>query len=160
MGSQIVGENQSRLPGRRTVVKVSRGGRRASDRAKKTIHRFRIGFRRERRASSLPCLSLGLGDYRRDMSGSRDISLAIFITTMSGSKSLTSFTYRNFHFRTPPGFRLAFDGAERNGEFGCIIPEMQREQQQRKEKETSILLQKNSESRSKKQKHPNEPSEN
>ena len=40
------------------------------------------------------------------------------------------------------------------------MSEKQRKQQQRKEKETSIPLQKDSESQSKKQSHPNELSEN
>ena len=62
------------------------------------MHRFRVRFGRERRASRLPCLSLSLGDDRRSTSESRDVSLAIFITSVSGSQSLTSFTNRFFHF--------------------------------------------------------------
>ena len=46
--------------------------------------------------------------------------MAIFITSVSGSESLASFTNRFFHLRRPPGFRMAFDAAERNGRFGCI----------------------------------------
>ena len=48
VGSQVSGINRSRFPGRRTVSKVRRGGRRgrrASDRAKKRVYRFRIRFR-------------------------------------------------------------------------------------------------------------------
>ena len=63
--SQVSGVDQSRFPGGRTVGEVRRGGRRgrrASDIAKKRVHRFRVRFRRERRESCLPCLSLGLGD--------------------------------------------------------------------------------------------------
>ena len=41
---------------------------------------------------SLPCPSLGFGDDRRSTSRSRDASLTIFITSMSGGKSLGSFT--------------------------------------------------------------------
>ena len=41
-----------------------------------------------------------------------DISLSIFITSMSGNKSLTSFAYGFFHFRRPPGLKLAFDAAK------------------------------------------------
>ena len=58
LGSQAVGEDRSRFPGRGTVEEVRRGGRRASDRTKERVHRFR----RERRASRLPCLSLGFGN--------------------------------------------------------------------------------------------------
>ena len=82
VGFQVIIEDKSRLPGRRTVGKVRTGGRRgrrASDRTKKRVHRFRIGFGRERRASRLPCLRLGLGNDRRGMSGSEDVSLTIFI---------------------------------------------------------------------------------
>ena len=47
MGSQVSGIDRKRFSGRRTVAKVRRGGRRgrrASDRAKKRVHRFRIRF--------------------------------------------------------------------------------------------------------------------
>ena len=43
--SQVSGINRSQFPGKRTVRKVRRGGRlgrRASDRAKKRVHRFRV----------------------------------------------------------------------------------------------------------------------
>ena len=46
--------------------------------------------------------------------------MAIFITSVSRSKSLVSFTNRTFHLSRPPGFRRAFDTAERNGKFGQI----------------------------------------
>ena len=46
VGSQVVGEDRTRLPGRGTVGKVRRGGgRRASDRTKEGVHRFRVRFR-------------------------------------------------------------------------------------------------------------------
>ena len=48
----------------------------------------------------------------------RNVSLSIFITSVSGSKSLTYFTNRIFHLSRPPGFRMAFDAAERNKRFG------------------------------------------
>ena len=83
------------------------------------VYRFRVRFGRERRASRLPCLSLGLGDGRRSTSGSGDASLAIFIISVCGSESLASFTNRFFHF-SRPGFRMTFDAAERNGRFGRI----------------------------------------
>ena len=76
-----------------------------------TIFGFDLG---ERRASHLPCLSLGLGDDGRGASRSGDVGLAIFITSVSGSKSLASFTNRTFHLSRSPGFRMAFDAAERN----------------------------------------------
>ena len=34
--------------------------------------------------------------------------------------SLASFTNRTFQLSRPPGFRMAFDAAERNGRFGHI----------------------------------------
>ena len=39
---------------------------------------------------------------------------------MNGSESLASFTNRTFYFSRPPGFRRAFDAAERNERFGRI----------------------------------------
>ena len=89
VGSQVIGD-RSQIPGRRTVEEVWRGGRwgrRASDRAKTRVYRFRVGFGRVRRASRLPCLSLCLGDDRQSAWGSWDVSLAIFITSVSGSES-------------------------------------------------------------------------
>ena len=86
--SQIMGENRSRHPGRETIGEVSRG-RRASDRTQERVHRFRVKLGRERRASRLPCLRLGFGDDRRSTSASGYVSLAIFITSVSGSKSLS-----------------------------------------------------------------------
>ena len=80
---------------------------------------FRVRFGRNRRASRLPCLSLGLGNERRGTPGSGEVSLAIFITSVSGSESLASFTNRFFHFSKLPGFRMAFDAAKRNGEFNA-----------------------------------------
>ena len=106
--SQVSGIDRSRFPGRRTVREVRRGGRRgrrASDIAKKRVYRYRVRLRWERRASRLPCLSLGLGDDWRGASRSGDVSLAIFITSVSDSKSLASFTNRFFHLSRPPGFR-------------------------------------------------------
>ena len=95
--SKVAGENRSRLLGRGTVGKVRRGGRRGSGRTKERIHRFRIRFWRKRKTGHLPCFSLGQSDDRRGLSGSGDVSLTIFITSMSGSESLTSFTNHFFH---------------------------------------------------------------
>ena len=65
VGSQVTGIDRRQFPGRKTVGEVRRPGkrgRRASDIAKKRVHRFRVRFRCKRRAGRLPCLSLGLGD--------------------------------------------------------------------------------------------------
>ena len=119
--SQVSSVDQSRFPGRRTVWKIRRGrrrGRRTSNRAKKSIYSFRVWFGWKRRASHLPYLSLG-NDWR-GASRSGDASLAIFITSVSSSKSLASFTNPTFHLSRPPGFKMAFDAAKRNRRFGRI----------------------------------------
>ena len=41
---QVSGIDRSQFPGRGTVGKVRRGGRRASNSAKKRVHRFRVRF--------------------------------------------------------------------------------------------------------------------
>ena len=41
-----------------------------------------------------------------------------FLTSVSGSKNLTSFSNRFFYFRRPSSLRLAFDAAKSNGRFG------------------------------------------
>ena len=46
-------------------MEVRRGGRRASDKTNERLHIFRVRFGRERKASLLPCLSIGLSDERR-----------------------------------------------------------------------------------------------
>ena len=120
VGSQVIGEDRSRFPGRRTVWEIRRGGRRTSNRVKNKVYRFGVRFGRKRRASCLRCLNLGLGNDRRSTSGSGDVSLAIFITSVSGSESLASFTNRFFLFSGPPGFRMTFDAAKRNGRFRRI----------------------------------------
>ena len=63
--SQVSGIERSRFPGRRAVGEIGRErrrGTRASDRAKERVYRFRVRPRRERTASRLPCLRLGLGN--------------------------------------------------------------------------------------------------
>ena len=67
--------------------------------------------------------------------------------------SFTSFTNRFFYFSEPPDFRMAFDAAEKNEKFGCIQCQKSKE---RKGKEASIPLQKDSE----RQSHPSELSKN
>ena len=68
VGSQVGNVDRSRVPGKRkTVGEARRGGtrgRRARDRMKERVNRFRVRFRRKRRVSRLPCLSFGLGDDR------------------------------------------------------------------------------------------------
>ena len=84
--------------------------KKTSDRTKETVHRFRVGFGRKRRASCFPCLSLVLGDNRRSTSGSGEVSLLIFIISVLCRESL----------RFLLGFIMTFDAAERNGRFGRI----------------------------------------
>ena len=45
VGSHVIDEDGSRLPGRGTVGKVRKGGKRTSDKTKKRVHRFRVKFR-------------------------------------------------------------------------------------------------------------------
>ena len=80
---------------------------------------------------------------RRDRRGaprSGDVSLAIFITSVSGSKSLTSFTNCFFHLSRPPGFRRAFDAAERNGRPGRIQSQRGKESSSREKRKRRIFL--------------------
>ena len=139
--SQVIGEDRSQFSGRGTVGEVRRGGR-ASNRAKKRVYKLMVRFGQERRASRLPCLSLGLGDDRRSASGSEDVhvSLAIFITFVSGSESLASFTNRIFHFSGPPSFRMTFDAAERNGRFGRIQCQRSQESSSRDKRKRRVFL--------------------
>ena len=115
------------------VLRVHFGTALKGNKVKERIHTFKVRFKRERRASYLPCFSFGLGYDRQSMLGSGDVSLMVFIASMSGSRSLTSLTRHFFHFRGPPGLRLSFDITERNRRFGCI-------QCHKKEKGTSISL--------------------
>ena len=67
VGSQVSGIDPSRFPGRRTVGKIRRGGRRASDRAKKRMHRFRVdlGEREEQVVCHASVLALAMTDEAR-----------------------------------------------------------------------------------------------
>ena len=94
------------------------------------------------------------------MSVSRDASLTIFITSMSGSKSLGSITNHFFHFRKPPDLRLAFAQLKGIETLVAFNASEVKKPQQRKEKERSIPLQKGSESQSRRRSHPNELSQN
>ena len=86
----------------------------------------------------MPCFSLG--DDRRGTSGSRDISLTIFITSMSGSESLTSFDDRFFHLSGPLGLRFAFDAAERNERVSRIQCQRSKESSSRGKRKRRVFL--------------------
>ena len=77
VGSQVIGEDQCRLPGRGATEKI----------------RKEVAERRKENTDL----------EETSMSRGRNAGLTIFITSMSTSKSLTSFAYRFFHFRNPPG---------------------------------------------------------
>ena len=66
--------------------------------------------------------------------------MAIFITSVSGSESLASFTNRFFHLSRPPEFRRAFDAAERNGKFGSIQCERGKESSSREKRKRRVFL--------------------
>ena len=59
---------------------------------------------------------------------------------MSGSKSFTSFTNRFFHFSRPPGLRLAFEAAERNGKFGRIQCQRSEESSSKEKRNRRVFL--------------------
>ena len=71
MRSQVSGIDRSRFPGRRTVGEVRREGRRgkrASNRAKKRVYRFRVRFGREREEQvvcHVSALALAMTDEAR-----------------------------------------------------------------------------------------------
>ena len=69
-----------------------------------------------------------------------DLSLAISIASVSGSESLASFTNRLFHLSRPPGFRMAFDAAKRNGRFGRIQCQRGKESGSREKKKIRVFL--------------------
>ena len=70
VGSQVIGEDQSRLPERETVGEVRRGrrrGRRASHKTKEKINRCRVDFKQERKpvACDASALDLAMTDEAR-----------------------------------------------------------------------------------------------
>ena len=80
-----------------------------------------LGLDLDEREEQVVCHASALAlAMRRSTSGSGDISLTIYVTSVSGCESLTSFANRFIHFSGPPGFRMTFDTAERNGRFGRI----------------------------------------
>ena len=64
----------------------------------------------------------------------------IFITSVSGSESLAFFTNCFFDFSGPPGFRMAFDAAERNGKFGRIQCQKSKESSRRGKGKRRVFL--------------------
>ena len=59
---------------------------------------------------------------------------------MSGSKNLTSFPYRFFHFRGPPSLRLAFDATQSNEEFGRIQCQRSKKSSCRRKRKREVFL--------------------
>ena len=59
---------------------------------------------------------------------------------MSGSKNLVSFTNRTFHLSRPPGFRMAFDAAERNKRLGRIQCQRGEESSSREKRKRRLFL--------------------
>ena len=79
----------------------------------------------------------------------------IFITSVSSSKSLGSFTNCTFHLSRPPGFRRAF-----NANLSAFSArEVKRAVAEERDKYLSAKLQKNSESQCRRQSHPSKLSE-
>ena len=64
----------------------------------------------------------------------------IFITSVSGSGSLASFTNRFLHLSRPLGFRRAFDAAERNGRFGRIQCQRGKESNSREKRKRRVFV--------------------
>ena len=90
------------------------------------------------------------------MSKKRDVTLTIFITSISGSKTFTSLTERFFFFRRPPGLDLAGTLPTRIKDLTVFSA---REVKRSKIKKR-IPLQIDSEDHGIRQSHPNELSEN
>ena len=106
MGSELIREDRSRLPGKKQLGKLGEEENEEKEPATERRREYTdLGLDIGERDEHVACH--GFGDDRRSMSGGRDVSLTIFITSMSGSKTLTSFIYRIFHFKRPPGLRLA-----------------------------------------------------
>ena len=95
---------------------------------------------REDQAKSTAMPQPGFGDDRRTTSGSGDVSLTVFITSMSSSHSLASFINRSFHSSRPPGFRMAFDAAERNEKLSRIHCQRSKEGSSRGKRKRRIFL--------------------
>ena len=100
-----------------------------------TVFEFNWGEREEQVVCNASVLVLALTDEARG-----DVSLAIFIASVSGSESLASFTNRTFHLSRPPGFRRAFVAAERNGRFGRIQCQRGKESSSRGKRKRRIFF--------------------
>ena len=98
-----------------------------------------LGRREEQVVCHASALALAMTDEARQ-EAILDVSLAIFITSVSGSESLASFTNRTFHLSRPPGFRRAFDVAERNGKFGRIQCQRGKESSNRGKRKRQAFL--------------------
>ena len=66
--------------------------------------------------------------------------MTIFVTSLSGSESLASFTNRFFHFSRSPGFRMTFDAAKTNGSFCCIQCQRSKESSNKRKEKRQVFL--------------------
>ena len=137
VGSQVSGIDRSRLHGRRTVGEEDEEESTTERRRGYTVLGFNLGEREEQVVCHASALALVITD---DTSGSGDVSLAIFITSVSGSESLASFTNRLLHLSRPSGFRMALDAAERNGRFGRIQCQRGKESSSRGKRKRRVFL--------------------
>ena len=139
VGSQVSGIDRSRLHGRRTVGEEDEEESTTERRREYTVLGFNLGEREEQVVCHASVLALALV-MTDDTSGSGDVSLAIFITSVSGSESLASFTNRLLHLSRPSGFRMALDAAERNGRFGRIQCQRGKESSCRGKRKRRVFL--------------------
>ena len=72
--------------------------------------------------------------------GKREKQVACHASAIAVSESLMSFTNRFFHFSEPPGIRMVFDTAERNGRFGFIQCQRSKESSRRGTRKRRIFL--------------------
>ena len=96
-----------------------------------------IGRKEAGESRGFPILWMGIME---GASRSGNVSLAIFITSVSGSKSPASFTNRFFHLSRPPDFRMVFDAAERNERFGRIQCQRGKESSSRGKRKRGVFL--------------------
>ena len=59
---------------------------------------------------------------------------------VASANCVASFTNRTFHLSRPPGFRMAFDTAERNGRFGRIQCQRGKESSCRGKRKRQVFL--------------------
>ena len=118
MGSQVVGEDQTRFSGRGTLGKLvveedDKEEPAKERRGKYTNLGLDLGERKKQVACHASAMALTMTDEV-----CREVE--IFIASIGRRKSLMSFTNCFFHFRRPPELRFAFDAAEGNKKFGRI----------------------------------------